>query len=121
MSMQPAFLAMTVWTGATYTDTLTCLDADGAVVDLTGCTARQVIRDAAGAEVVTLTSPSGGLVIGGTAGTIVRTISAAQTETLTEGRYQTDLFLTWPTGQVDPLQAGPVNVIESATNPTEAP
>ena len=52
-----------------------------APADLTGCTARMMIRKsyAAPTPLITLTTENGGLLLGGTAGTIDVTIAAAQT------------------------------------------
>lgn len=107
MSLTPASDSMTIIRGATYTDTITCLDGDGAVVDLTGCTAIQQARPLAGEPVVfEMSTANGRITLGGALGTIVRTLTDEYTDTLPAGDYKTDLFLTWPDGRTDCLIAG---------------
>ena len=122
MSLKPAVDNPPVYRGATFLDAVTCQDAEGAVVNLTGCTAKMVARNAAGDEVVSLsTSPGQGLVIDGSAGTITRTIADEATAALTPGEYDADLMLTWPDGRVDCLIKGRMVVMDTATAERLAP
>lgn len=120
MSLNPALDNIVLRTGASYTDAITCRDAEGAVVPLTGCNALLRARNAAGDLVLELGSPSNGLVIDAPAGVINRTVTAARTVELQAGEYACDLLLTWPDGRVDCLLSGPLIVIETATQPTTA-
>lgn len=65
--------------GATFNQTLTYRDSAGALVDLTGYTARMQVRygyDDPNA-VIDLTTANGGITLGGAAGTIALLITAA--------------------------------------------
>jgi hypothetical protein len=76
------------------------VDKNGNPVSLVGATATMVIRyELEGAAVVTLTSPSGGLVIDGAAGTITATIDDAVTGTMTVGRFVYAVQVTYTAGE----------------------
>lgn len=84
-------------------------------VDLTGATARMQVRDSiGGALLLELTSDNGGLAITG-AGTLTRTLSAAQTAALTwaEGVY--DLEIEYADGTVQRYLQGAVTVSREVT------
>jgi hypothetical protein len=71
----------------------------GGPYDLTGCTARMQVRPRAGGDVLlTLASGGGGLVLGGTAGTIDIVITDEQTDAITVKRAKYDLKVTFPGG-----------------------
>lgn len=81
--------------GATYSTLLTYKDSAGALVDLTGYTARMQARiqvDSA-STVLDLTTENGGIVLGGAAGTINLLVDAVTTAALTAGQYVYDLEL----------------------------
>ncbi len=86
--------------GETFSRVLTYRDAAGALVNLTGYTARMPVRGAA--------SPT--LVLGGGLGTIRFTFSAAQTAAMPPGNYDYDLYLTAPGGDVACLLSGRIEV-----------
>jgi hypothetical protein len=71
--------------GSDWTTTINCIDSNGNPVNLTGASARMQARAYPGQPLpqFSLTSASGGgLVLGGTAGTVVASIPGAQTATL---------------------------------------
>jgi hypothetical protein len=72
-------------------------------------------RTPAGAPGLSLSTAAGGIVLGGAAGTITPTASAAQTAALPAGLLLYDLFLTSPGGVVTRLLAGNVNVVAKVT------
>lgn len=67
------------WMGETFLRRLTITDEDGAAVSLVGCTAMLQVRESAGGTVIFDLDESSGLTLGGVAGTIDITISAANT------------------------------------------
>jgi hypothetical protein len=75
---------ITIEQGATFQMSLTWKDSNNAPVNLTGYTARMQVRTNYEAEdtLVSLTSPSGGIVLGGVLGTIAITIDASVTQSL---------------------------------------
>src|SRR3954468_14145242 len=84
MSLLPAKHTFTAWRGATFSKTLTYRDGDhsSAPKDLTGYTGSFIIRDTSGVTLLTLNTTNGGVVLGGSAGTIFITIDEAVTATL---------------------------------------
>lgn len=66
--------------GATWNPTLTYRDSTGALVNLTGYTARMQVRDGfeASAATLDLTTENGGITLGGAAGTIAPLATATQ-------------------------------------------
>lgn len=88
---------MTIVRGATYQRTITWKDSDGNPINLTGRSARLVIRVAyeAALPLIELTSnPAAGLTLGGVLGTIVVRIGADDTADLPVGTFVFDLALT---------------------------
>ena len=80
--------------GATFDRTFT-YSVGGSAVDLTGYTAALQVRSGfdAGTALISLSTGGSGLVLGGTAGTITATISAAVTGAVDAGSYAYDLEL----------------------------
>lgn len=103
--------------GATFRLGLTWRDANGTPVDLTNWSARMQIRESINdAEAaVDLSSPSAGIALGGTAGTISVTITAAQTAALTIRRGVYDLEVQDIVGNVTRLLQGAVEVSPEVT------
>ena len=85
--------------------------------DLTACTARMQVRRAVDDPEVllSLTTENGGIVLGGTAGTITLGLTAVQTAAIqwTAGVY--DLEMIYSTGLVRRLLAGTVTVSREVT------
>lgn len=84
----------TVKQGATFQKHITWYDASGAVVDITGYTARMHLRRKITDQnpAFILTTENGGIALGGILGTVDLTISAEDTATLS-GTYVYDLEL----------------------------
>jgi nucleoside phosphorylase len=97
--------------GATYTDVITFRDSAGALVNLTGYTASLKIRPTVESSTVSLSlTQASGLTLGGAAGTVTITISAAQTTTLAGGNFVYDLKVTSGGGVATRLVEGDVIV-----------
>lgn len=116
--MAAAKLKLTIEQGATFRKTLTWKTGTPAVaVDLTGCTARMHIRAeiASATTLVALTTENGGIILGGTAGTIVLLITAVATAAFAweTGVYDLEVVLT--NGDVRRLLYGPVAVSPEVT------
>lgn len=109
---------ITIEQGATFTLNATWKAADGTPVDLTGYSARMQARQtyASATTVLNLTSAGGNIALGGTAGTVVVTISATATAALTApwaGVY--DLELVSAGGVVTRLLEGSARVTPEVT------
>ena len=102
--------------GATFTQEFVWKDSAGTPIDLTGCSARMKIRKLKTDEVVvSLTSPSGGIVLDELEGRITITISAENTSLLPvcDGRY--DLEIVQPSDVVTRLVQGDVEISAEVT------
>ena len=81
--------------GSTFNLSLTWKDESGALVDLTGYTARMHIRDkvSSASTLLELTTENSGISLGGVAGTIniIITASASTSATWTSGVYDLEL------------------------------
>lgn len=107
----------TIEQGATFTATVTWRDANDALVNLTGYTARMQIRSAVTSPTVTLelTDSNGRITLGGAAGTVALTIAAADTEAIGAGTYVYDLELVSAAGVVTRLLEGGITVKAEVT------
>ena len=101
--------------GVTFDKTFTWT-IGGTAVNLTGYTAALQVRSAydAGTALISLSTGGSGLVLGGTAGTITATISAASTGGLEPGSYAWDLEL-YEGSNVTRLLQGAFNVTGGVT------
>src|SRR5262245_35909916 len=95
MTTEPATYHLVTYQGANLSQQFTWKDSNDALVNLTGYTARMMARthiDAA-TPFITLTTENGGITLGGAAGTILLTMTAAQTAAITEtvGLYDLEL------------------------------
>ena len=79
--------------GSSLSRVVTYNDASGNPVNLTGYTAQMQVRPRAssGFAYLSLTSPSGGLTLGGTTGTITILVDGSVTSAIPAGRYVYDL------------------------------
>jgi len=79
--------------GSSLSRVVTYNDESGNPVNLTGYTARMQVRPRASSGFVylSLTSPSGGLTLGGTTGTITILVDGSVTSAIPAGRYVYDL------------------------------
>lgn len=87
--------------------------ADAVLVDLTGYTAAMKIRALAGGSVLLSLTSGAGITLGGTAGTILINITAAQAAALPAGLHQYDVLLTDGAGRITKFHTGSLRV-----NPT---
>ena len=103
--------------GATFARTVTWEDSAGTPINLTGYTARMMVKKAPGqTAVISLTSASGGgLTLGGAAGTIAIAITATVTAALTAGPYKYDLELASGAGVVTRLLEGSFTIKPEVT------
>ena len=115
--MAAAIYNATIDQGATFELEVVYKNDAGVPINLTGYSAALQVRqnyydDTA---LVTLTSPSGGIVITGATGTIDITMSAAQTASLDEGNYVYDLEIYSSGGNVTRLIQGQFTVSPEVT------
>lgn len=95
----PARYNMTIWTGQSIdqkTWVATLKDANGNLIDLTGCTAFMEVRDTQRNLILHLGTDNGYLVLGAAAGTITPAVPSAATVSLPGGTYNYDLFVQYP-------------------------
>lgn len=92
-------------------------DAAGDPYDLTGMTARMQIRPFKGSPTVmaTVTTEDGGIILGGTAGTIRVIILTAETELITSDGYY-DVELIDASGEVDRVVEGAIKLNPEVTS-----
>jgi hypothetical protein len=96
--------------GETFVRVITWKDSTGALVNLTGYTAKLELRDTSTQAVVDSFTDTTGLALGGALGTITWTMTAAETVLLPVGSLDYDLRLTSGTGVVTYLLEGKLNV-----------
>jgi hypothetical protein len=103
--------------GADWFITVVYKNSTGTAINLTGYTAALQIRDtyADSTTDLSLTSPSGGIVITGATGTISITATAAQTAAIAAGTYVYDLEITSSGGIVTRLIQGRISVSPQVT------
>jgi len=115
--MTAAIYNATIDQGATFQLTVVYKDDAGLPINLTGYTAalqvRQNYYDTT--ALLTLTSPSGGIVITGATGTIAITMTDVQTGSLDEGFYVYDLEISSSGGTVTRLIQGQFTVSPEVT------
>jgi hypothetical protein len=115
VSLSPARVRWTIYEGATFKQQITVLTAGigSNPVDLTEYTnATLTVRMSIGGSILmTLSSPSNGIVLGGTQGTVTITISDTVTANLPWKQAVFDLLITEPDGvTVDALVTGNFSV-----------
>lgn len=120
----PGVKPLVIYQGATfrasYTWTTGPDETDQTLVDLTGATARAMIRASydAALPLISLTTENGGITLGGAAATIALYISDEDTAALPAldkpGRW--DLEIVWPDGDVTRLLMGSVSIIPEVTH-----
>jgi len=112
--MSAATWNTTVEQGATWTRVLTVRDAAGALLNLTGYTSKMQARNRADALKIDLSNVSG-MTLGGAAGTITVTITAATTAALVVEPLTFDMTITSAAGVVTRLVQGRMSVDDSVT------
>ena len=107
----------TIDQGATWSATVLYKDSTGAAINLTGFTAAMQVRQQYSSETadLTLTTSNGGITITGATGTVLITMTAAQTRDLEEGYYVYDVELTSPSALVTRLIQGQLTVAPEVT------
>ena len=102
--------------GSSLSRVVTYSDANGNPVNLTGYTARMQVRPRAssGYAYLTLTSPSGGLTLGGTTGTITILVEGSVTSAIPAGDYVYDLEVV-SSGYVDKVMGGDFSLSAEVT------
>lgn len=116
--MPAARLNLTAERGANFSAVLTWRNEAGVLVDLTGYTAEMDVRTTradTGTELLTLTTANGRIALGGVAGTIALTATAAVITALTAQTGWYDLVLTSGAGTVTRLVEGVFVVAERVT------
>jgi hypothetical protein len=105
--------------GATFSQVYTWLEADQETpVNLTGFTAAMQVRaEATNALLASFSTGSGGITLGGTAGTITLSAAPETTTAWTFGAGLHDLQLTDSGGDVVTLIAGIFTVVPAITQP----
>lgn len=111
--------------GATFQRVLTWTDADDNPFNLTGYSGRMMIRPTyadidTGPPILSLTSPSSGIALGGGAGTIVIFVPAANTAALpipptADHKYRYDLEVQAADGTVYRVLQGEVAISQEVT------
>ena len=107
----------TIDQGSEYTTTIVYKDPQGVPIDLTGYSAKMELREQSSSPnpaALTLTSPSGGIVITPLTGTLAITMTTAQTNALSARFYVYDLELTVG-GVVSRLIQGQITVSAQVT------
>lgn len=111
-------LHITIEQGATFNPVLTWKDQAGALIDLTGYTARMQVRptvDDTGTPLLDLDTTNGKIVLGGTAGTITFAVPAVDTAALVFDEAVYDLELIDGAGEVTRLLKGDVYLSPEVT------
>jgi hypothetical protein len=103
--------------GATFSKVITWKDKTGALVNLTGFSARMHIRSTVDATttILELTTANSRIALGGAAGTITLTVSATDTAALTDEEGVYDLELVSGGGVVTRLLEGSVQITKEVT------
>lgn len=103
--------------GADWYVNFTYQDNTGTAINLTGYTAAMQLRSEPSdlTAALSLTSPSGGIVITGATGLVAVHATAAQTNTLVAGVYYYDLEITSAAGIVTRLVQGQIIVSPQVT------
>ncbi len=109
-SAEPGLYSPNCRQGETFVRVITWQDGSGALVNLTGFTAKIELRNPQTGTVVDTFTETTGLALGGPAGTITWTMTATETALFTAGALKYDLRLTSGAGVVTYLLAGLVEV-----------
>ena len=103
--------------GATFSRNLFWKDKNGNAINLTDYTARMQVRQrfVSTSTVLSLTSPSGGITLGGGSGSVVVTASASTMAAVAGGDYLYDLEMVASNGVVTRLLQGSFTVRPEVT------
>ena len=102
---------------ATFSFVVEYKDEDGDAIDLTGATAKMQVRDVKGGSklAVTLTSPSGGIVINGPLGKLTVTLTPTQTNKIFYPKSAYDVMVIDSNGNKIKLLEGFMTLNRSVT------
>lgn len=101
---------------ATFTKKFTLNNSDMCPYDLTGFSAKMQVRQNYNKDlVVELSTVNGKIAVGGEEGTIILTISSAETATLPAGSFMYDLYITNSEGITTKLFEGEFIIYPSIT------
>lgn len=117
MSTEPVNYNLVIYQGATFSQTFVWKDPSNNPINLAGYTARMMVRTHidATAPFITLTTENGGIALGGSAGTVVLSMTAAQTTAVTESIGVYDLELVATGGAVTRFLQGIVTISREIT------
>ena len=102
--------------GATFAQTLTLKDSNGALINLTSFTGDMQFRPNPSADtVLAISTTNGRMVVGGSAGTLVLTVSATDTAALEASDGVFDLEITSGGGVVTRLIEGTYSIRRNIT------
>lgn len=103
--------------GSTFTLPITWKDENNAPINLTGYTARAQARERVDSPTafINLTTENGGIALGGAAGTITLSMSAAATASIVEESGVWDLEMIAPSGAVTRLLEGKISIAKEVT------
>ena len=110
----PELVPYTLWQGDTWLPgTVTC-DVGGTVIDFTGYAAKMEIRTALSGDLITTLTDASGIMLGSD-GTIVISMTAAQTNAIAAGEYKYDLQITDTNGAITTYFYGTFTVLSDTT------
>ena len=114
--MTPGLVNFVCPQGSTFRRTLT-YTLDNVPINLSGYSSRLQVRQAYYSDdpIISLVSGSGGITMGGSAGTIDILIAASATSTFPAGNHVYDLEIVSPSNIVDRLIEGTFNVTPEVT------
>ena len=117
MTITPGNYDITIYQGSTFSQLFTWQDQNNALVNLIGYTARMMARASVDSvsPFITLTTENSGIALGGAAGTITLSMSAAQTAALVAQSGIYDLEVVSGSGQVTRLLEGNLMVSAEVT------
>jgi hypothetical protein len=114
--VNPGRYNISVYQGTTFTLAPIWL-IDGAVVNVTGYTAKMQVREAADASsvIIELSTTNSRISVNGAAGQFTLTLTSTETAALTAGDYVYDMNITSAGGVVTKLLQGSFVVLDSVT------
>lgn len=124
MTVRPASVSFRLYMGADFSEPVTLKDSNGDPIDLTGASARlQARRDISDTlTTLDLNSATGGIVLGGIAGTVQLVVNGATTAALPNIDWDGevwchDLLLTFQDGTKQRTYQGAIIVSPAVTRP----
>lgn len=114
ISTVPAIVNYETWQGDSWSPgTITC-DVGGTVIDFTGYSAKMEIRTGLSGDLIkTLTDTSG--IMMGSDGTIVLSMTAAETNAIAAGEYRYDLQVADTNGSITTYFSGTFTIFSDIT------